>query len=53
MKPIFVPIRPSAFLVVLEMIKIGKVSVSQENTFDDIIITSNVEGSEIDSVVTI
>lgn len=41
------------FLVVLEMIKIGKVSVSQENTFDDIIITSNVEGSEIDSVVTI
>ncbi|MBR5798629.1 MAG: segregation/condensation protein A [Lachnospiraceae bacterium] len=41
------------FLVVLEMMKVGKVTIVQENTFDDIIITSNVEGSAIDSIVTI
>ncbi len=41
------------FLVVLEMMKVGKVTIVQENTFDDIIITSNVEGSAIDSIVMI
>jgi len=41
------------FLVVLEMMKVGKVTIVQENTFDDIIITSHVEGSAIDSIVTI
>ena len=30
------------FLVVLEMMKTGKVSIVQENTFDDIVITSKV-----------
>ena len=30
------------FLVMLELMKIGKVSVVQEDTFDDIMITSNV-----------
>ena len=29
------------FLVILELMKIGKISISQENIFDDIIITSN------------
>lgn len=29
------------FLVVLEMMKLGKITILQENTFDDIIITSN------------
>ena len=29
------------FLVVLEMMKLGRISIVQENTFDDIIITSN------------
>ena len=28
------------FLIILEMMKIGKISIEQENTFDDIIITS-------------
>lgn len=28
------------FLVILEMMKLGKISIAQENTFDDIIITS-------------
>jgi len=30
------------FLAILEMMKIGKISVVQENTFDDIMITSMV-----------
>ena len=30
------------FLAILEMMKVGKITVEQENTFDDIIITSNV-----------
>ena len=30
-----------SFLVILEMMKIGKISIVQEDTFDDIIITSN------------
>ena len=30
------------FLVVLEMMKIGKINISQEDIFDDIIITSNI-----------
>lgn len=30
-----------SFLVILEMMKLGRVSIVQENTFDDIIITSN------------
>lgn len=34
------------FLVILEMMKLGKISIAQEDTFDDIIITSNVEGQE-------
>lgn len=29
------------FLVILEMMKLGKISIAQENIFDDIIITSN------------
>ena len=29
------------FLVMLEMMKVGRISIVQENTFDDIIITSN------------
>ena len=29
------------FLVILEMMKVGKISIAQENIFDDIIITSN------------
>ncbi len=29
------------FLIVLEMMKVGKISIVQENTFDDIMITSN------------
>ena len=29
------------FLVILEMMKMGKISIVQEDTFDDIIITSN------------
>lgn len=29
------------FLVILEMMKVGKISIAQEDTFDDIIITSN------------
>ena len=29
------------FLIILEMMKTGKISISQENIFDDIIITSN------------
>ncbi len=33
------------FLVVLEMMKLGKISIVQENTFDDIIITSNLKTS--------
>ncbi len=41
------------FLVVLEMMKIGKVTIVQEDTFDDIIITSNVEGSAIESITQI
>lgn len=32
------------FLVILEMMKTGAVTISQENLFDDIIITSNVQG---------
>lgn len=34
-----------SFLVILEMMKLGRISIVQEDTFDDIIITSN----EIDS----
>jgi len=30
------------FLAILEMMKMGTIWVEQENTFDDIIITSNV-----------
>ncbi len=30
------------FLIILEMMKVGKISISQENIFDDIMITSNV-----------
>ena len=30
------------FLAILEMMKMGTITVEQENTFDDIIITSNV-----------
>lgn len=30
------------FLIILELMKIGKISISQENIFDDILITSNV-----------
>lgn len=30
-----------SFLVILEMMKLGKISIVQEDTFDDIIITSN------------
>jgi len=29
------------FLIILEMMKIGKITISQENIFDDILITSN------------
>ncbi len=29
------------FLIILEMMKVGKISIEQENTFDDIMITSN------------
>ena len=32
------------FLIILEMMKVGKISISQENIFDDIMITSNVNG---------
>ncbi len=31
------------FLIILEMMKIGKISIVQEKIFDDIMITSNVE----------
>ena len=31
------------FLIILEMMKIGKISIVQEQIFDDIMITSNVE----------
>jgi len=34
------------FLVILEMIKIGKVTIEQEETFSDIIITNNDENNE-------
>lgn len=34
------------FLVVLEMIKIGKVTIEQEDTFSDIMITNNEENNE-------
>ena len=34
------------FLVVLEMIKIGKVTIEQEDTFSDIIITNNEDNNE-------
>ena len=30
------------FLVILEMMKVGKINISQEDIFDDIIITSNI-----------
>ena len=30
-----------SFLVILEMMKLGRISIVQEDTFDDIIITSN------------
>ena len=30
------------FLVMLELMKLGKVSIVQEDTFEDIMITSNV-----------
>jgi len=30
------------FLIILELMKVGKINISQENIFDDIIITSNV-----------
>lgn len=30
------------FLIILELMKVGKISISQENIFDDIMITSNV-----------
>lgn len=30
------------FLVILEMMKIGKINISQDEIFDDIIITSNI-----------
>ncbi len=30
------------FLIILEMMKVGKITISQENIFDDIMITSNV-----------
>ena len=29
------------FLVILEMMKVGKITISQENIFDDILIESN------------
>ena len=35
------------FLTVLEMMKIGQITIEQENLFDDIIITSNEAGEEI------
>ena len=31
------------FLIILEMMKIGKISIVQEKIFDDIMITSNAE----------
>lgn len=34
------------FLIILEMMKTGKISISQEAIFDDILITSNVAGKE-------
>lgn len=34
------------FLVILEMIKIGKVTIEQEDTFSDIIITNNEDNNE-------
>ena len=30
------------FLIILELMKTGKINISQENIFDDIMITSNV-----------
>ncbi|MCD7836933.1 MAG: segregation/condensation protein A, partial [Lachnospiraceae bacterium] len=33
------------FLIILEFMKLGKISISQENIFDDIIIISNISGS--------
>lgn len=33
------------FLIILELMKIGKIAISQENIFDDIIITSQVAGA--------
>ena len=30
------------FLIILELMKMGKITISQENLFDDIMITSNV-----------
>lgn len=30
------------FLIILELMKVGKISISQENIFDDILITSNI-----------
>ena len=35
------------FLVVLEMMKIGKISIVQENTFQDIMIISNERGISV------
>lgn len=32
------------FLVILEMMKVGKITIVQENIFDDILITSNADG---------
>jgi segregation and condensation protein A len=34
------------FLVILEMMKLGKISIVQEDTFEDIMITSN-EAQEV------
>lgn len=34
------------FLIILELMKIGKISISQENIFDDIIITSQVANTQ-------
>ena len=35
------------FLVILEMMKVGKISIAQEDTFEDIIITSNERGINV------
>jgi segregation and condensation protein A len=34
------------FLIILELMKTGKISISQQNLFDDITIVSNMDASD-------